>query len=328
MVRWGIIGCGDVVERKSGLAFNKVKGSELIAVMRRDAKKAEDFARRHSLRKYYNDVDALLRDEEINAVYVATPPYLHLEHTVKAAESGKHILCEKPMALTVKECEEMIRVCEENKVQLMIAYYRRFFPVVRKIKKLLQEKRIGQPVIARVEVLAPAERSPSWRLDPQTAGGGFLMEFGCHFIDLLTYLLGEVQETAAFVDTLHSNLRVDDSSCLIMRFNSGIHALVSFHCNIAPQVERLEIVGTEGRILSINPTTSGNLKLITGQGRERYNLPPPDLPLTRVALVENFVHSIMTDKKNLVPGEEGLKTAKVVEAAYRSSESGKKIIIS
>lgn len=331
-VRWGIIGCGDVVERKSGLAFDKVKRSQLTAVMRRDAEKAKDFARRHGVGKYYSSVEALLRDDEINAIYVATPPYLHCEHTVKAAQSGKHVLCEKPMALTVRECEEMIRACEKNKVQLMVAYYRRFFPVVRRIKKLLEERMIGEPVIARVEVLAPyeppAEGSSAWRLDPQMAGGGFLTDFGCHFLDLLIHLLGDVGNVAAFVDTLHSNFRVDDASCLIMRLKSGIHALASFDWNVNPQIEKVEIVGSKGRILSTNLTTSGELKLLTDQESESYCLPAPDLPLTRVSMVEHFVNSIITGRRNCLPGEEGLKTVRVVQAAYRSSKERKTITIS
>jgi len=112
-----------------------------------------------------------------------------------------------------------------------------------------------------------------------------------------------------------------------MRFKSGLHAVASFNWNITSQVERLEIVGTKGRILSSNLTTSGDLKLLSDRGREDYYLPPPDLSLTRVGLVENFVNSIITGKRNSVPGEEGLKTAKVVEAAYQSSKSGKTVTI-
>jgi len=328
-VKWGIIGCGDVVEHKSGPAFNKVSGSELIAVMRRDAKKAKDFAQRHGVKKYYSDIDALLKDDEINAVYIATPHYLHAQHTIRAAKYGKHILCEKPMALTVKECEEMIRACEENDVQLMVAYYRRFFPVVEKIKELLREGKIGRPITARAQVFAlyhlPAGESFPWRINPQMAGGGFLTDVGSHRVDLLIYLLGKVREVAAFVDMVHFDFEIEDSSSLIMRFTNGAHGVASFHWNIATAVDELEIAGTKGRILSTD-LASGDLKIYTDQGREKYRLSPPHI--THLGLVENFVRSIIAGKRNCLPGEEGLKTTKVLEAIYRSSKERKVVRVS
>lgn len=323
-VKWGIIGCGDVVVRKSGLAFSEAKNSEIVAVMKRDPEKAKQFAQEHGVRKYYSDVDALLQDEEIDAVYIATPPYVHAEHTIKAAKHGKHVLCEKPMAMSVKECQEMIKACEENEVQLMIAYYRRWYPVAQKMKELLREGKIGQPIFARATILSMYEpQASNWRIDPRIAGGGFLTDVGSHFIDLLIYLIGEAKEVGAVVDTIYLDIEADDSSSLIMRFVTGaqttMHVVASFYWNISARTNEFEISGTEGKIFATDVET-GDLKLFRDGENKEYQLPPPPLTLTRVSLVEDFVRSIITGKKNSVPGEEGLKTAKIIEAAYQSSK--------
>ncbi len=328
-IKWGIMGCGDVVEHKSGPAFNEVHGSELIAVMRRDIEKAKDYARRHGVRKYYSDINSLLKDDEIDAVYVATPPYLHAEHTIKIAQHGKHVLCEKPMALTLRECEDMIRACEENRVQLMVAYYRRFFPLVVKMKELLLEGKIGRPITARAQVFAlyhpPSDGSFPWRIDPLVSGGGFLTDVGSHRVDLLLHLLGEVQDVVAFTDTVHFDFEVDDSASLMMRFANGAHAVASFHWNIAAPVDELEIAGTKGRILSTD-LAGGELIVYADSGVEEHRLPPPSI--THLGLVENFVKCIMAGRGNDLPGHEGLKTTKILEAAYVSSKTGEVIRIS
>src|ERR1043165_6013444 len=127
-VRWGIIGCGDVTEVKSGPAFQKADGSALVAVMRRDAKKAEDYARRHNVPRWYADADALIADKDVSAVYIATPPSSHKEYTLKAAKARKPVLVEKPMAMSASECDDMIAACRDAGVPLRVAYYRRRLP--------------------------------------------------------------------------------------------------------------------------------------------------------------------------------------------------------
>jgi len=224
-VRWGILGCGDVADHKGGPALYNVPGSELVAVMRRDEAKAAEFARRHHARRHYGRVDDLLADAEVDAVYVATPPNSHAELTCRAAAAGKHVLCEKPMAMTVAEAQTMIDACAEAGVQLMIAYYRRFWPVALKIREVLGSGVIGTPVFARAQNQSlyrpPEDGSTPWRVDPEVAGGGYLMDIGSHRIDLLVGLLGDVAEVRATVDTMTFDIAVDDSSALLMRFANG-----------------------------------------------------------------------------------------------------------
>ncbi|MDX5436908.1 MAG: Gfo/Idh/MocA family oxidoreductase, partial [Pontibacter sp.] len=136
-VRWGIIGCGDVTEVKSGPAFQKIENSELVAVMRRDSAKAQDYAARHGVPKWYDSAEALIHDPDVDAVYIATPPDSHAAYTLRVAAAGKSVYVEKPMALNYTQCQEMLAACNQANVPLFIAYYRRSQPLFLKVKELL-----------------------------------------------------------------------------------------------------------------------------------------------------------------------------------------------
>src|SRR6185369_11841124 len=142
-IKWGIIGCGDVTEVKSGPAFNKVKNSELFAVMRRDAEKAKDYAQRHNVPKWYSDANQLIHDPEINAIYIATPPSSHEEYTMMAFNAGKPVYVEKPMSVDAASASRMVKVAKEKNLKLVIAHYRNAQPLFNRIKQLLNEKVIG-----------------------------------------------------------------------------------------------------------------------------------------------------------------------------------------
>lgn len=324
VVKWGIIGCGDVAEHKGGPALYQVKGSELLAVMRRDIKKAKEFAERHRAKRYYGSVEELLTDKEINAVYVATPVYLHCEQTIKAAEAGKHILCEKPMAMNVAQCQRMIQKCKERNVKLMIAYYRRSYPSVKKMKDLIEVGTIGKPVLARVNLSSYYNPTVSgqWRVDPLLSGGGVMMDVGSHRIDLLIYLLGRVEKVSAFTETLYCNYPVEDAAAMILKFRNGTQGVVNFNWNVKKEVDEFEIYGTEGKILA-RPLDSGNLEIHTKEGVKRFTLSPPEP--THLGVVEDFVRSLRTSRKMLCSGEEGIKTSQVMQAAYQSSRTSRTI---
>jgi predicted dehydrogenase len=148
MINWGIIGCGNVTEVKSGPAFNKVKGSRLAAVMRRDAALAEDYARRHKVPKFYTNAMDLINDAEVNAIYVATPPGSHAEYGIAAIRAGKPVYIEKPMALNYKECLQINRASEKHDVPVFVAYYRRTLPGFLKVKNILEKGTIGKVLFA------------------------------------------------------------------------------------------------------------------------------------------------------------------------------------
>ena len=321
-VKWGIIGCGDVAEHKGGPALYNVPGSELVAVMRRDAHKAADFAARHGAKRHYCNVEDLLADEEINAVYIATPPHVHAEQTILAAQAGKHVLCEKPMALNAAQCRQMIAACQAARVQLWVAYYRRSWPLVQRIKELLDQQAVGQLTMARVTVTGryepPADGTVPWRVVAEIAGGGFLTDVGSHRLDLLLCLLGDVTEVSAFADTISFDLEVDDSASLLLNFRNGAQAVFACHWNVGTGVDELEIAGTAGRILVKHPLDQGNLQVCIGDECEDSYHPRPWI--THQHLVEQIVRSLTTGSANPLPGEEGMKTTAILDAAYRSSE--------
>lgn len=325
-VRWGIIGSGDVAEKKGGPALYNVEGSRLVAVMSRREEKARDFASRHGADRHYSRVEDLLDDEEVNAVYVATPPSSHMEIAAMAARAGKHVLLEKPMAMTTEECERIIEACRENGVSLMVAYYRRFFPVVEHMKRLVEDGAIGDVVRARAQtasLYAPRDDGErSWLTDSGVAGGGFLTDVGTHRLDLLAHILGTPREVAAFVDTQTLDAMVDDSSSLVMRFENGVHATAEFNWNVGVPVDEFEVCGTDGRILC-RGLDAGELDLISADGKQSFLLPPSSI--THLALVEHYVQCLLADRPNQLPGEEGMIATSITEAAYLSSEQGKSV---
>jgi predicted dehydrogenase len=255
-IRWGILGCGDVVEHKSGPALMQAAGSSIVAVMRRDGAKAADFARRHGIPRSYDDADALLADPEVNAVYIATPPDSHADLTLRAARAGKRILVEKPMARTVGECEAMIAACEAAEVPLHVAYYRRFYPKFQAAKRLIEGGGIGQPVsvtlqMAKPKALAPPTGPLPWRLRPEISGGGLFLDTGVHRLDIILYLLGDLTDVRGSVANLSGAAPAEDSVAFAFRLvDSGALGTVTCHFGLAPvRRDRLEIVGTDAVLL-------------------------------------------------------------------------------
>jgi predicted dehydrogenase len=173
VVNWGIIGVGNVTELKSGPAFNKVPGSRIAAVMRRNAGKAEDFANRHKVQKWYTHADDLINDPEVNAIYIATPPHMHAEYAIRSMQAGKPVYVEKPMALNYSECKKMLRVSVETGVPIFVAYYRRTLPAFLKVKELIDTGQIGTPLTVNVKLIREAKErnmkpgDMSWHVNPE-----------------------------------------------------------------------------------------------------------------------------------------------------------------
>lgn len=212
-VRWGIIGVGDVTERKSGPGFQQAERSELVAVMRRNGELAADYARRHEVPRWYDDANKLINDPEVDAVYVATPPDSHRDYVVRVAQAGKPVYVEKPMARTALECEEMISACDEAGVGLFVAYYRRALPRFVTVKELLDSGRIGQPRLVSIRNEGPApvgEADRGWRVDPLISGGGHFVDLGSHTLDLLDWLLGPVTHTVGIATNRGAHYPAED----------------------------------------------------------------------------------------------------------------------
>ena len=199
-VNWGILGCGDVCERKSGPPMYKTPHSALAAVMRRDAAKAADFARRHGVPRSYTDADALIADPGVVIVYVATPPDSHRELALKVLAAGKPVYVEKPMAMNHAECLDMIAAAERSGQRLFVAYYRRALPYFLKVKELLDSGAVGEVLSVEVRYFrpeSPEDRDPArlpWRLRREVGGEGYFCDMAPHTLDILDFLLGEIAD--------------------------------------------------------------------------------------------------------------------------------------
>lgn len=313
---WGILGCGDVAERKSGPALSETPGSSVVAVMRRDREKAADFARRHRIPRFYDDADALLDDPAVNAVYIATFPDTHCELTLKAARAGKRILVEKPMARNADECAAMIDACRANGVSLHVAYYRRFYPKFVHAKKLIDGGAIGNILTVNLQMGKPKPSAPSavsWRLRPELSGGGIFWDTGSHRIDIIRMLCGEFAEIKGFSQNFSQAAPADDAVACAFRLQNGAVGAVLCLFDASPlQRDRLEIVGTDG-ILTFDSFDAEGFALTRADGTtETFAHPnpvPPHGPFV-VALLKVYAGSQLPH----VTGEEGAATNAVLEA--------------
>lgn len=252
-IRWGIIGCGDVCEIKSGPAFQKVEGSELVAVMRRDLDKARDFAERHNVPRYYDNADALIADEDVDAVYVATPPNTHKEYALKVAAAGKICCVEKPMAMNFQECQEMIQVFNRANLPLFVAFYRRSLPRFLQVKSWLDENKIGKIEHLQYTLRCPhrtedLSQDGSWRTKPDIAGGGYFIDLACHDFDLFTFFLGDITTAHGITSNQHGVYAAEDSVTAAWCFKSGVTGCGAWHFGAKDNVEKAEIYGSKGKI--------------------------------------------------------------------------------
>ena len=259
-VRWGIIGVGDVCEVKSAPAMQKVNGSELVAVMRRNGEKAKDYAERHGVGKWYDNADALIQDPEVNAIYIATPPNAHSSLTIAAAKAGKPVYVEKPMARTTAECREMIEACKLAKVPLYIAYYRRRLPNFEKIKSVLEAGIIGDIRMVNIELYKTVDpdivassttsEAVNWRIDPEVAGGGYFFDLAAHQLDYLDYVFGPIRSVSGYAGNQAGHYKAADIITSCFEFGSGILGTGSwcFTVDKIAEKDQMTIIGSKGQI--------------------------------------------------------------------------------
>ena len=256
-INWGIIGCGDVTEIKSGPAFNKVINSQLVAVMRRDGEKARDYARRHNVPKWYSSADDLIKDPDVNAVYVATPPSSHEEYTLAAFEAGKPVYVEKPMSVNAESAEKMVKAAKETNMKLVVAHYRNAQPLFNKIKQLLEEKAIGEVRFVKSELYKPSLSyaelqvpKAAWRVDPTVAGGGLFHDLAPHQFGLMNYFFGVEQKITGVSLNQAKQYKADDIVAGNILFENGVLFNGIWCFNVSPEDEkdRCEIMGEKGSI--------------------------------------------------------------------------------
>ena len=319
-MKWGIIGASGIAHRRAMPAINIAESNELHALMVRDLERARKLAQEHGAPRYYDSVDGVLSDPEVNAVHVATPVYLHCDHVVQAAEHGKHVLCEKPMAMNVHECKCMIDACHQNGVHLEICFLLRFHPWYREIRRLVANGDLGEIIEARATLLKwYTIEEGLWRRDPDRAGGGVLMDMGAHAIDLLCYLLGGVSKVSAFANSRINRWEVEETATVLMQMETGVHAIVDVSFAVPYSESMLEIYGTKGSVL-VNGGQEWKLKIHTSdrvheESKLYENLYKPQ--------VEHFRRCVDGEAEPLAPGIAGLKNIQIISASYESAKAGK-----
>ena len=322
-MRWGIIGVGNVTERKSGPGFQQAERSELVAVMRRNGDLAADYARRHYIPRWYDDADKLINDPEVDAVYVATPPDSHRDYVLRVAQVGKPVYVEKPMARTALECEDMISACDEAGVGLFVAYYRRAMPRFVTVKELLVSGRIGQLRSVSIcnERPAPVGEADDegWRVDPEISGGGHFVDLGSHILDLLDWLLGPVTHAAGIATNRGGRYPAEDLVTGVFSFRSGVDGVGVWNYDSFQHKDQVEISGTAGA-LRFSCFADEPLRLLTARGVEQINAPYPET--VQLPLIQTVVNSLTGRGDSPSNGHSAVRTARVIDALlsdYRDS---------
>jgi predicted dehydrogenase len=252
-IRWGMIGCGGVTEAKSAPAYQLVDGFELVAVMCRHLEKAMDYADRHNIPKYYSDAAALINDEEVDAIYIATPPDSHLKYALMVAEAGKTCCVEKPMAVCYDDTFEMLQAFKSRNLKLFVAYYRRCLPRFVQVKQWLDDGEIGDVRCVNWMFFKPASSVDTsgeynWRTDAEIAPGGYFDDLASHGLDLIVYLLGNIKSVAGFAENQCGLYTAKDAIVASWVHESGVMGSGNWNFNCGTSKDKLEIVGEKGRI--------------------------------------------------------------------------------
>jgi predicted dehydrogenase len=328
-IRWGMIGCGDVTEVKSGPGFQKAEHSSLVAVMRRDGVLAKDYAERHGVPRWYDDASKLISDPEVDAVYIATPPSSHKHYTLMAARTGKPVYVEKPMALNFSECQEMIAACKTASVPLFIAYYRRALPRFLKIKELVNSEAIGRVRFVSVALYQPAGNlslsTLPWRVVPEISGGGLFVDLASHTLDFLDYVFGPIASVQGCAANQDGRYEAEDVVTGLFQFESGVQGIGVWCFTAAEKSDSVRIVGSGGEI-SFSTFDDRPILLKTAAGLTEYSVPNP--PHIQQPLIQTIVDELRECGVCPSTGETAARTSWVMDQMLSRSGSGKQPFLS
>jgi len=326
IIRWGIIGCGDVTEVKSGPGFQLAKNSQLVAVMRRNGELAKDYAIRHNVPKWYDNAEALINDPDVDAVYIATPPAFHKEYTIKCAKARKPVYVEKPMARNFEECTAMVEACDNAGVPLFVAYYRRALDRFNKVKELIESGKIGETRFVSivlykklVQVDLNSGELP-WRVIPEISGGGEFMDLASHTLDVLDYILGPIDEAIGYADNQAKLYEAEDVVAASLSFASGVKGTGIWSFSSFSNYDMNEIVGSLGKI-SFSTFGEEPIMLTTLDGITSFNiLKPVHIQQQLIQSVVNELNGIEVCKSK---GSSAARTNKIMDQILENYRSRK-----
>lgn len=342
MIGWGVIGCSDIVERRAADAILQQPNSRIVAFHSRDLARAQSFAVRFSAPAAYDDLDALLADDRIHAVYVATEVDRHAEQTIAAGEAGKHVLVEKPMALSPTECQAMIDAAKRQNVNLAVAYYARFFEKAAAMKRVIEEGHLGKVVRATITQLSHANPDPThpkyWRVTGR-GGGNLLADVGSHRLDLLIYWLGRPSRVAGLADTLSMPYQAPDTETSLVQMASGAHVTVFASANMPRGIRptagpgsgegqtSIEIYGTEGALLT-DPWSDAPIQVL-GPNADTFHPITCQRPANaHFPLIDDFAAAIAQQRPPRFPAIEALYTTAIIHATAEAARTGRFVDLS
>lgn len=317
-IRWGILGCGNVTEKKSGPGLYKAEGSTVSACMRRNREKARDYAQRHNISVWYDNADSLINDPNVDAVYIATPPASHRDYALRTARAGKPVYVEKPPAMNANELEEMISECRLAGVPLFVAYYRRGLDVFNRVRTLIDEDKIGAPrsmslIIRKPPVPDLTESSLPWRYNRELSGGGLFVDLGSHQLDVIDYILGPIEEARGFALNRTGIYEVEDGLAASFRFRNGVlgTGLWDFTSSAAAEEDCIVITGEKG-VISFSAFAHQDVILKTGDDTRSWNLPYAEH--VQQPLIQSMVNELRGKGCCPSTGESALRTTRIMDS--------------
>ncbi|SEQ76452.1 Predicted dehydrogenase [Hyunsoonleella jejuensis] len=313
IINWGIIGCGDVTEVKSGPAFQKLKGSSLVAVMRRNEEKVKDFAKRHQVPNYTTSALELINDENVNAIYIATPPSSHLDYTLQAIQANKNVYLEKPMVLNSNEAKVLLNALNKSDTKVTVAHYRRNLPLFIKVKELLDAKKIGKVVSAEIDIAQSknanliAKTDKNWRLNPEISGGGYFHDIAPHQIDLMYYYFGDIDMVKKVA--VPENSSPNDVVKGEIDFKNGVQFKGSWNFVASEDSDRCAIIGEKGAITF--SFYSDEIRVETNNKTETFNFENPKH--VQQPMIEQVVGYFLGQNENPCSVEEAAVVTKIMD---------------
>jgi UDP-N-acetyl-2-amino-2-deoxyglucuronate dehydrogenase len=340
MLNFALVGCGRIAKRHSELlGFNEINGAKLVSVCDNVIDKANKIAEQFKV-SAYQDMDEMMKSESIDVVVVLTPSGLHAEHVINLSKYGKHIMVEKPMALTVKDTENMIYACDVNNIKLFIIKQNRFNVPVVKLREALDAGRFGKLTLGTVRVRwarhqAYYDQDPwrgTWAMD-----GGVLTNQASHHVDMLEWMMGDVESVFAKMTTALADVETEDTAIVTLKFKNG--ALGIIEATTATRPTNLEgsisILGEHGTVVvggvAVNEMQTwvfedeqeGDSSVL-----EEFSVNPPNVyGFGHQAYYEHVVDCIVNGSANLVDGLQGRKSIELISAIYESAETGKEVFL-
>jgi 1,5-anhydro-D-fructose reductase (1,5-anhydro-D-mannitol-forming) len=313
-LNWIVIGVGDIARKRVIPAIQAEKRSQLYGIVTRDPAKAAPYTQRA-----WTSLKEALKDPAVGAVYVASPVFLHATQTIESLRAGKHVLCEKPMAMNESEARSMVLASEESDKALGIAYYRRTYPKVQRAKELIAKGAIGKPVVAELTSHGwfDGEGPRSWLVDPAKSGGGPLYDIASHRIDLLNFFFGQPQRGSGHLSNAVHHYRVEDNATVMIDYEGGVRGIVDVRWHSKIERDECRIRGTEGEI-NLDPLNGPELIYRSSANGNRQEHLPAHQNI-HYPMVENFVSAVLDGAPLLASGASSVWTDWVTERVKRSS---------